>query len=303
MEKHIIKSLVAIIVLIFATNLASAQDTIYKKDKSIMISKVYEVNTDDIKYKDWNNQDGPTFSMDKTEIDKIVFSNGRVMQITADPYSLSADVEVRDKTKAIKYEFFSPLTNDIAFGYEWMIRVGLNVEAKVGIIGVGIGEHNVDAHGAFVKVGPKFLLGSDFAQKGVSYSNGMRGRYFKPEIAISMYTSKQTEQTGGYYTYNYSTFPYTYTWVPVSTITQETKYASYSISLVYGRQVLLGKIMTLDWYVGAGFAFHTASLKSGSAILDYEYDTKPTYDYGSAYFGKSFPMVMSTGITLGYLFK
>ena len=286
MKNHILKFTLLLLMstLSFA---AFAQDTIFKKDKTKIYAKIYEVNQDDIKFKDFDNQDGPTFMLEKTEIEKIVFSNGRVMYMTIDPYSVAGDVEVRNKTRVVKFEFFSPLTDDIAFGYEFMYKVGINVEAKIGIIGIGTNSNAVPAKGAFIKVGPKFLLGSDYVQPGLKYAHGMRGRYLKPEISMSLFTLTE-------YGYNSSTG------APVS---QGVKYGNYGISLVYGRQIILGKTMTIDWYFGLGYAFQTVQRNEDLlSSYDQDYFNGPTYVYGGLYGGKNAPFLISSGITLGYLF-
>ncbi|HQV00116.1 MAG TPA: hypothetical protein PLO59_03095, partial [Bacteroidia bacterium] len=179
-----------IVLLLFFSSALFAQDTIFKKDQTKIITKVVEVNQDDIKFKDLDIADGPMFTMEKSEIVRIVFSSGKEVRFNPDPYSVSGDVEVRDKTKAIKFEFFSPLTDNITFCYEFMYRVGLNIEAKVALIGLGVADYP-KASGAFFKVGPKFLLGSDYVSGNTKYAHGLRGRYFKPEITVSIYTREE----------------------------------------------------------------------------------------------------------------
>ena len=62
--------------IVFFVNTSVAQDVIVKKDGSTIISKVLEVNTDDIKYKKFSNQNGPTYSIIKSEIYAINYENG-----------------------------------------------------------------------------------------------------------------------------------------------------------------------------------------------------------------------------------
>ncbi|MEO8151112.1 MAG: hypothetical protein ABI723_26000 [Bacteroidia bacterium] len=292
MNKQLLKSLLVFAFATLCSINVMAQDIIYKKDKTTIKAKISEVGLDEIKYWDFDNLDGPQFIMSKDEISKIVFSNGREMIITPDPYSASGDVDIRDKTHVVKFEFFSPLTQDIAFGYEYMIRVGLNVEGKIGIIGPGLSANDNHAAGAFVKIGPKFLLSTDYVMHGMQYSHAMRGRYLKPEISVSIY-AQDMQQSSGY---------------GGSAQTDRIKYGSYGISLVYGRQAILGKVATIDWYFGMGYAFHTADIinstktaHSGNNYYSDIYKTQQTYDYSHIYFGKSVPLIMSAGITLGYL--
>ena len=55
-----------------------AQDVIVKKDNSTILSKVVEISDTEIKYKKWSNQDGPTYSIKKTEVFSINYSNGDI---------------------------------------------------------------------------------------------------------------------------------------------------------------------------------------------------------------------------------
>lgn len=56
--------------------MANAQDVIVKKDGSTILSKVLEVNPSDIKYKKFSNQNGPTYTIDKSEVMSINYENG-----------------------------------------------------------------------------------------------------------------------------------------------------------------------------------------------------------------------------------
>ena len=55
---------------------AKAQDVIVKKDGSTIVSKVLEITETDIKYKKFTNQDGPTYSINKGEVNAINYENG-----------------------------------------------------------------------------------------------------------------------------------------------------------------------------------------------------------------------------------
>ena len=67
--------LFAILFFVCATHV-SAQDVIVKKDGSTILSKVYEVNIDNIKYKKFSNPNGPTYTISKAEIMSINYENG-----------------------------------------------------------------------------------------------------------------------------------------------------------------------------------------------------------------------------------
>ena len=56
----------------------AAQDVILKKDNTTVLSKVLEINSTEIKYKKWSNQDGPTYSINRSEVTRINYQNGEV---------------------------------------------------------------------------------------------------------------------------------------------------------------------------------------------------------------------------------
>ena len=69
------KNLFLLIAVCIAT-VAQAQDVIVKRDGSTIISKVLEVNQADIKYKKFSNQQGPTYTINKSEVMAINYESG-----------------------------------------------------------------------------------------------------------------------------------------------------------------------------------------------------------------------------------
>lgn len=65
-----------VLMFLASTFIASAQDVIVKKDGSTILSKVVEIGTTEIKYKKWNNQDGPMYTITKAEVQSINYENG-----------------------------------------------------------------------------------------------------------------------------------------------------------------------------------------------------------------------------------
>lgn len=64
--------------LLSIAGMATAQDVIVMKDQSTIMSKVLEITNTEIKYKKWNNQDGPTYSINRSEVVSINYENGEV---------------------------------------------------------------------------------------------------------------------------------------------------------------------------------------------------------------------------------
>lgn len=60
------------------TGTVLSQDVILKKDNTTVLSKVIEVTSTEIKYKKWSNQEGPTYSINRSEVVNINYQNGEV---------------------------------------------------------------------------------------------------------------------------------------------------------------------------------------------------------------------------------
>ncbi len=71
MKKHFIFT-----ILFLATLCAHGQDIITKKSGEDVVSKVLEITLNEVKYKKWDNQDGPLISISKSEILMIRYQNG-----------------------------------------------------------------------------------------------------------------------------------------------------------------------------------------------------------------------------------
>lgn len=59
-------------------NVAQSQDYLYLINSDTIKSKVLEVNENDVKYRDFENPDGPIYTINKSRIDKIIYQNGKV---------------------------------------------------------------------------------------------------------------------------------------------------------------------------------------------------------------------------------
>jgi len=70
--------LVAFIFSIILSNTLFAQDVIVTSDLRSIKVKVLEINDQEVKYKDFDNLEGPIYIIKKTEINLIVYQNGKV---------------------------------------------------------------------------------------------------------------------------------------------------------------------------------------------------------------------------------
>lgn len=66
---------------------ANAQDVIKMKDGTEIQAKISDITQDEIKYKNFDYQDGPTFTINKSDVSTITYSNGTTEEVktTAKP--------------------------------------------------------------------------------------------------------------------------------------------------------------------------------------------------------------------------
>ena len=70
------RKILTILIVILGCTATFAQDMIVKKDGSIIQSKVQKIGTQEVEYKKWTNQDGPTYSIAISDILAINYQNG-----------------------------------------------------------------------------------------------------------------------------------------------------------------------------------------------------------------------------------
>lgn len=99
--KHIILITCALI----ASVTLVAQDIIVTRDAQKIEAKITEVSKSEIKYKDWDNQDGPTFILEVTDISSIIYSNGKVTVFNQEKAADEPQKTAQEKTESVIVDF------------------------------------------------------------------------------------------------------------------------------------------------------------------------------------------------------
>jgi hypothetical protein len=292
------KKYILLIGFVFTSLFSSikAQDIIVKKNNDQLRVKIIEIGTREIKFKLYDAPDGPIISMSKSDVKtiKIEGKSDVVLNMDDSPMSISNSA-ILDKTSAFKFNFFSPLSRHLAFSYEWMQKPGLNWEAGIGIIGPGVSIADLindsKPKGAFLRGGAKFLIGNagDIEIEGARYAHPLKGRYIKIEGILNTFSKTFNVDTSNYWgggtTSNY--------------LRVKNTYQSFCLNIQYGRQYIVGNTLTIGYYLGVGYGFEN---KTSTHILSY-YDDYSIERYSHSYFGKDFPIIFTSGFTIGYIFK
>lgn len=87
--KNMKKIMLFAIVCVAAMGPVWAQDVITTREGKDIQAKIIEVTSDEIKYKKWNNQEGPMFTMRKSEVLIVRYQNGENEVFTDEPQKSS----------------------------------------------------------------------------------------------------------------------------------------------------------------------------------------------------------------------
>lgn len=71
------KNLFLFVSVLLSTLVLNAQDTLVKRNGETLAIKLTEINPDNLKYKRFDYQDGPLFTIPKEEVKLIIYQNGK----------------------------------------------------------------------------------------------------------------------------------------------------------------------------------------------------------------------------------
>lgn len=78
-----------VILMFIGSVVATAQDKIYKTGGEVLETKVLEIGSTEIKYKVFANQNGPTYIINKNQVLKITYENGKTETFDASTSTMS----------------------------------------------------------------------------------------------------------------------------------------------------------------------------------------------------------------------
>ncbi len=285
---------------LFTSTAVFAQDRIYMRNvKKIIKAKITEVGLDEIKYKEFENQDGPIFSVEKDEIEKIEYANGRIEKFEQ---SISAKVSMAEMHKNnMKIGFLSPIFCHLHFSFERGVKQGQSWELHSTFIGLGQRPYPYEYYrpntdlveyyykkqaGLMIGAGYKFSFTPDYVVRGLRSRHIMQGSFFRPSAYLGGFK---------YNTYSINSSN--------SITTKKTSIFTGALIAELGKQWIMSNRASLEIYGGIGYGFDTRP------VINKDYST--VNDFTSFYYlytrlssnptSNSF-LVINGGIKLGYLF-
>lgn len=252
---------------LFMVNGSFAQDVIYKHSGEIIKAKIKEIGTDELKYLLYDEPEGPSYTLPKAAVEKVVYEGGRT-ETYRDNFE-AADLYARQHTRALKIGFLSPLFSNTNFSFEKNLKPGRSIEAKVGIIGMGMQKGNTTG-GVFVSGAYKFIKTPDYYLPGMRYAHILKGGYVKPEAVLGMYGRKYQQ------------------YEPSRVVKENITYSA--LMLNFGKQWIFSDIFLVDFSAGAGYAFDSSDKYF---IGNYHHNLATLGDSGLAF---------SANLNIGFLF-
>ncbi|MDP1728484.1 MAG: hypothetical protein Q8M15_16995 [Bacteroidota bacterium] len=262
-----------IIVLIICclSKICTAQDLIYKKDKTVLNVSIVAIGPENIVYRDNNSQTGPAKIISKSEVVKIKTAKGKEMYMDQ-----GINTSLDDKN-VIKVDVFAYASSKFVIGYERSISPTKTWEIQLGHIGTGQKDDDITKlNGAFIRFGFKFKRSPEYYSNLGKSSHLLKGSYFKPELVFGGFS----EERKTYDWYNNPWFdPYTYTRRTVS-------FACVMFNI--GKQWTIGDMLAIDYYFGMGIGTAT---RDNTDLVGYNYAIVGTN-----------PVYFQSGLKLGLMF-
>lgn len=188
------------------------------------------------------------------------------------------------KDKILKVAFFSPLVGHLGLGYEQLLKPGISIDTRVGLIGVGVPETVDGNSGFYIGGGPKFMLGQDWHLEGMRQTHPLRGTYFKPELVFSYYRNNDIGTISG---------------DPAS-----RSAVGGALLLNFGKQWILADIISLNLSAGLGYGFGNVEEKiefpGGTSEVS---STNGGYFYSHLSGGNDFPIAITSNFSIGLLIR
>jgi hypothetical protein len=260
------KHLLFILTVFTSISLEAQSDTLYLRNKQKFPVKLYEVSESEIRYRRADLLEGPIYTSNIENLLKIKYNNGTEQIFMVDELTVAQDVkEVVKQKEAYKFHVFDLPTGKVSFGYERVLRTGLNADFKVGYFNSNLfssfnsnynsGMYNPFnsrfASGTFVRAGTKFLFGEDMSSRGKRYSHLLNGAYVRFDAYISYIKYDDIKYSVPIGIPNPPGPLPPYTNYEVKS-TDATNY-NFGFLISVGKQHVLANILTLEYYAGLGF--------------------------------------------------
>ena len=269
--------------------MVSAQDKIFRKNGKVITAKVIEVGVTDIKYTIPTDPQSPVYVLEKANISKIEFQNGKVDKFTVD--LKDAEQYSGQLRKAITIDFLGPLVGYSQISFEKSTGVGKGYEVTLGIIGAGKNQQlnfsssNItiqkrNQFGISTSFGYKFNKLPDYIFGRMRLTHIMQGSYLKPIIYLGNYSENRIIYKGNQY------------------VADRPNITFGTLQIELGKQWIFDNKFVFDTYWGVGYGFDNKTDNSA-----YNLDNTSSYNYINLRAGRSPGLSITYGVKVGMLIK
>lgn len=261
----------------------SQSDTLYTKKNQKIACKIIEITEYDIVY---SLPDGPRYVVNKASVIKYTLASGYSEILLPDELSIENEhMEIIKNRQVIKTSPFSLINNHISLSYEKVIKVGMNLDMEVGYINNSLNSSPIFPNtpfvnaqyssngsyysspvfysGAYVKPGLKFFMGKDYSVKGLKYAHPLKGPYMRLDFALSFINFQNVSR----FEFAQQSYPYGPP-TPIRKISTNVNSIAYGGFVNFGRQFILGNLLTMEFYVGFGFTGQSYSFSNPEYLKD-----------------------------------
>lgn len=192
------------LLLLMAPATLLAQDVIYKTDGTRVEAKVQEVGIDEIKYKMFNNPDGPVYVIEKDDVTMIAYQNGTHELFNLKHAKGKADTDSLRKNKhknIVSFNMFDLVFTNVSFSYERIFGdglVGIKVPVSIGLRSLS---GDVSSNGTFLTTR---LWGTGIDVNFYPMKQGRVSYYLGPSFITGAYKYHH------YYDWGWYPYPYPY---------------------------------------------------------------------------------------------
>jgi hypothetical protein len=287
------KSVIVFLSFFFLFISAKSQDVIHKKGGEKIKCKILNVTPEEITYRLLDEADGPTFTIEKAKLIKVVYASGRTETYVSNSSLNDPELYADQLKRAIKVNFFSPQLGYFQISYEKNIKPGVGFELDLSLLGLG---RNISidnyyevpntyrivkrgAAGLAFGGGYKFIKMPNFVSKGNRYAHVMQGAYAKPNATIGLY--KENYTTSG-------TMP----------LVKKRTVLYGSLAIDFGKQFIFGEKFSLDIATGIGYMADNKASSNGNLV-----DNGVANNFTGTRFGSGAGLMLSFNIKAGILLK
>jgi len=183
--KHLLtKSIACFAMLVFAA-VVSAQDVIITLDAQKIDAKILEVSKTEIKYKEKNNLNGPTFILETKEISSVIYENGKVVL-----YNQEASVNTKKEESSYPVQSQSSIPTIDDNTAEILLLSGQTIIAQISDLEANYISYSINDN--------SYILSASQIEKVTFLKNGQVKTYnAKASTVISESQDKATSQASG----------------------------------------------------------------------------------------------------------